>query len=210
MYRSSSFLVPSLKLLLSLLLATTLILQQISFSAAFSVASPKLTMTTAKRQNISNNSARNNFYNIHTTKASPSFSSSTKLTASISADDTTEPTKLYDDNKAEFTEGCTVKLTSEKRAYHVAVKSFGRFADDDDKTFIPLDLKNNKDTVQRVDRCLVLPPGLEGTVVRVYDVSDFDANLPIKAKFVAGEGGEYVLPVTFLMHFDTFELEVVQ
>lgn len=113
---------------------------------------------------------------------------------------------LSDENKDLVMVGCTVRLTSETRAFQVPRKGMGCFQDG---SFVPLDF--DKD-VPRKDMCLVLPKGMRATVTRVYDLDEFDASLPIVCKFEEGNGfgGEYVPPATFTMHFDKHELEVVE
>mmetsp|Transcript_8767 Transcript_8767/g.11036 ORF Transcript_8767/g.11036 Transcript_8767/m.11036 type:complete len:189 (+) Transcript_8767:188-754(+) len=118
--------------------------------------------------------------------------------------------KIVDKNGIEFTVGCTIQTSSEMRAYQVSRKGFGSFSESD-KSFVPVDVKN-MNSVPRFDRCFIMPEGLRAKVTKVYDLDEFDAILPIVAKFEAGESfqGEYSPPVTFLMHFDTFEIEVVE
>ena len=115
---------------------------------------------------------------------------------------------VSDGSGTDFTEGCTIQISTETKAYQVARKGFGSY-DEQSGSFVPLDF--NDDT-PRVDRCLVLPKGLRGTVMKVYDMNEFDASMPIVAKFTQGEnfGGKFEPPVTFLMHFDTHEVEVIE
>jgi len=117
-------------------------------------------------------------------------------------------TELADGNDVEFTQGCTVKIKKGMKAYQVPRKGAGSFADDN--SFVPLDW-DTEGGVPRIERCLVMPEGMRGVVSRVYDLDEFDASQPIVAKFVADDaaGGDYASPVTFFMHFDTHELEVV-
>lgn len=122
----------------------------------------------------------------------------------VAGSTSSEPSKLLDKNDNEFTVGCTVRLATECRAFHAPGKALGYFSPDD-KSFVPVDKKE----VPRSERCLILPPGLEGSVQRLYDIDDFDANLPVVVRFTEGEGGDYELPSSFSMHFDTHELEVV-
>ncbi len=116
--------------------------------------------------------------------------------------------KITDSNGVEFTEGCTIQICSEVKAYQVPKKGFGSF-DAESNKFIPLD---GVDDAARVDRCLVIPKGMRGKITKVYDMSEYDASLPLIAKFQDGEGfgGSFEPPMTFLMHFDTFEIEVVE
>jgi len=111
---------------------------------------------------------------------------------------------LVDGNGVEFTKGCTIETTKEMKAFQVPKKGFGSF---DGTTFVPLDAAG----ASRADSCLVMPTGLRGTVNRVYDIDEFDTIMPIVAKFVGGEnmGGEIEPPITFLMHFEESEVQVV-
>lgn len=120
------------------------------------------------------------------------------------------PTKLMDGNNVEFTQGCTVQTTRELKAYHVGKKGSGTY--DDGNSFVPLDWeKEGEDGIPRERRCLVMPKGFRGVVTRVYDVSEFDASLPVLVKFTAGDslGGMFEPPVTFSMHLEENEVEVV-
>ena len=125
----------------------------------------------------------------------------------------TDPLKIVDRNGVEFTEGCTIQISKETKAYQVAKKGYGSF-DEETKAFVPLDGANDQplSSIPRVQRCLVLPKGLRAEVRKVYDINEFDATAPVVAKFMNDRdlGGEYVSPVTFSMHFETNEVEVVE
>ncbi len=119
---------------------------------------------------------------------------------------------IVDKNNVEFIEGCIIQTCVEIRAYQVARKAYGSF-DGDDKSFVPLEGDvDDISSVPRKDCCLVLPEGIRGHVTRVYDIDEFDASSPILVKFQVDEGlgSEYIPPVTFLMHFQRNEVEVVQ
>ncbi len=122
-----------------------------------------------------------------------------------------EPANVVDNNGVQFEEGCIVQTCSEIRAYHVPRKGFGSF-DEESKAFVAL-VEGGKDftEISRFDKCLIIPKGLRGKVRRVYDMDNFDAVSPIVARFEADDAldGDYVPPVTFLMHFQTDEVEVV-
>lgn len=123
-----------------------------------------------------------------------------------------EPEKVIDQNGVEFTADCTIQTCSELKAYHVSKKGFGSF-DEESKSFVALegfdDVKLGD--IPRAHRCLTIPKGMRGTVKKVYDMSEFDATAPIIVRFEANDalGGDYVPPVTFLMHFEANEVEVV-
>ena len=114
--------------------------------------------------------------------------------------------KIVDKNSIAFVEGCTIQTTKSIKAFQVAASGRGSF---DGSTFVPLE---ETDDTPRNDKCLIMPVGFRGTVTRVYDVDEFDANHPIIAKFMKGDamGGEFEPPITFLMHFDENEVEVVE
>jgi len=118
-----------------------------------------------------------------------------------------QTTTLKDKNDVAFSIGCTIQLCSDIRAYQVPAKARGSFADD--KSFVKLE---NSKEAPRKDRCLVIPTGMRAKVSRLYDIDTCDATQPVLVKFEGGEsfGGDYVCPGTFMMHFDTYELEVVQ
>lgn len=123
-------------------------------------------------------------------------------------DNSSTPPKLMDVNNVEFTQGCTVQTTKEIKAFHVGKKGSGKY---NSNKFDPIDWEKEGDDVPREKRCLVMPKGFRGVVTRVYDVNEFDSSLPILVKFVAGDslGGEYEPPVTFSMHLEESEVEVV-
>lgn len=118
--------------------------------------------------------------------------------------------KVVDHKGTEFTPSCTIQTVSEIKAYQVARKGYGSY-DEETKSFNPVDIENIE-SVARVDRCLVLPKGSRATVTKVYNLDEYDATSPVVAKFLNkdGLGGDYVVPVTFLMHFETHEIEVVE
>jgi hypothetical protein len=111
---------------------------------------------------------------------------------------------LVDGNGKEFTKDCTVQTTKDMKAFQVPKKGYGSF---DGTTFVPLDAEG----AARKDSCLVMPKGLRGIVNRVYNTDEFDTIMPIVVKFVSGDsmGGEIEPPVTFLMHLEEGEVEVV-
>mmetsp|Transcript_14775 Transcript_14775/g.21105 ORF Transcript_14775/g.21105 Transcript_14775/m.21105 type:complete len:189 (+) Transcript_14775:110-676(+) len=114
--------------------------------------------------------------------------------------------RKLDKNGNEFLPGSSVKLVSSMNAFHVNPKSYGRF-DPITKTFIPVAAN-----AERKEKCLVIPEGMIGSITMVYNEHEFDANLPIKVKFSKKpeENGGYILPLSFLMHFETHEVEVVK
>jgi hypothetical protein len=118
--------------------------------------------------------------------------------------------KVVDNNNVEFTVGCTIQTCKQIKAYQVARKGYGSF-DEETKSFLPLEY-DNIDTVSRADRCLVLPQGIRASVSRVYDRNAYDAIMPVVAKFVAKQhlGGDYEPPITFFMHFEARDVEVVE
>jgi hypothetical protein len=120
------------------------------------------------------------------------------------------PSKLLDDKGTEFTVGCIIETTKEVKAFQIARKAYGRFSEEDG-SFIPLEYENLSE-VPRFEKCLVMPVGFRGTVTRVYDIDEFDATQPIIAKFFEGETceGDFAPPMTFMMHFDTPEINVVE
>jgi len=130
------------------------------------------------------------------------------LGMSDASDESTTPSKLMDMNNVEFTQGCTVQTTKEIKAFHVGKKGSGTY---NGNTFVPIDWDKEGDDVPREKKCLVMPKGFRGVVNRVYDVNDLDASLPVLVKFVAGDsmGGEFEPPVSFLMHLEESEVEVV-
>lgn len=130
------------------------------------------------------------------------LASVTLTRADATSDTQNEVAKLVDKNNNEFTEGCIVRVNSSTlKAYHVPSSGIGHF--DDEKNFV-----QNTDNPRGF---LALPEGLRGVVTRVYDINDLGTNYPIKVKFQKGLKGEegYTPPVTFSMHFETVEVDVV-
>lgn len=123
-----------------------------------------------------------------------------------------EPSKkMLDKNGVEFTPECIVQTCTEIRAFHVSKKGFGSF-DQESKSFVGFNVsEKNTGEIPRADRCLIIPEGMRGKVRRVYDMDEFDATAPIVARFEADDSldGEYAPPVTFMMHFQIDEVEVV-
>ncbi|KAL3826788.1 hypothetical protein ACHAXA_000614 [Cyclostephanos tholiformis] len=122
---------------------------------------------------------------------------------------TTSGAVQVDSNGVTFEVGCTVAISSSSSssiggipAYSVPKSCHGTF-DSSTGKFVPLD--ESSLTSSRVARCLLLPPGLRGRVVRVYDTNEWDRARPI----VGGGGGGYDVPRSFVMHFDADELVVV-
>ena len=117
-----------------------------------------------------------------------------------------QTTTLKDKNDAEFSIGCTIQLCSDIRAYQVPAKARGYFSSD--KKFVQLE---NSKEAPRKERCLVIPTGMRAKVTRIYDIDACDATQPVLVKFEEGEsfGGDFICPGTFMMHFDTYEVEVV-
>lgn len=144
------------------------------------------------------------------TRSNPTFKimKSSLCMSDMSDDSSGSSFKLMDVNNAEFTLGCTVQTTKEIKAYHVGKKGSGKY---NGNTFDPIDWEKEGDDVPREKRCLVMPKGFRGVVTRVYDVTELDASLPVLVKFVAGDslGGEFEPPVTFSMHLEDSEVEVV-
>ena len=118
---------------------------------------------------------------------------------------TKEVQKLYDSNENEFVEGAVVRVAAPIKAFHVGVKFRGSY-DEETKELVPV----SRD-VDREDRCLVLPVGMRGVVMRVYDIVELGPSHPIKVKFTPGENiDEGYDPPNFIMHFETYEVEVVK
>lgn len=104
-----------------------------------------------------------------------------------------------------FTVGAIVRVAAEDtKAYQVNPKAFGKF--DANKKFIPA-----KSGGERGTKNLLIPVGMRGVVTKVYDVNDVSANFPVQVKFTPGENVDegYDPPVTFIMHFEPEELELV-
>jgi hypothetical protein len=107
-----------------------------------------------------------------------------------------------DRNNQVFKVGDTVRIiVSNIRAHHISAKGFGTFSQS--MTFLPA-----PENATRKDKCLLLPMGLIGTLVTVYDAGDSDSSLPLQVKFTPGDSGAYDVPVAFTMHLDTSEVEV--
>eukprot|EP00560_Eucampia_antarctica_P001027 CAMPEP_0197841250 /NCGR_PEP_ID=MMETSP1437-20131217/46069_1 /TAXON_ID=49252 ORGANISM="Eucampia antarctica, Strain CCMP1452" /NCGR_SAMPLE_ID=MMETSP1437 /ASSEMBLY_ACC=CAM_ASM_001096 /LENGTH=170 /DNA_ID=CAMNT_0043450975 /DNA_START=388 /DNA_END=900 /DNA_ORIENTATION=- len=123
----------------------------------------------------------------------------------ISSDKDGEVATLLDRNDVEFEVGCIVRVNSSNyKAHHVSKKGFGYF--NEDKEFV-LSL----DVAERGKKCLSIPEGLRGAVTRVYDINTLGTNFPIRVKFIKGENDEegYASPLTFTMHFEKNEVDVV-
>ena len=130
-----------------------------------------------------------------------------KLSSSPFAD-ATEPIQQVDVNGKVFSPGNTVAVASDSvKAYQVPKAAFGSF-DPITREFSPQDKSN----ASRGTNCLMLPQGLRGEVLKVYDVNEWDRTHPILVKFEEGmdrgEGG-YDVPKTFMMHFDAHEIMVL-
>jgi hypothetical protein len=111
--------------------------------------------------------------------------------------------KVIDKNGREFIVGCIVRVcVDELKAYQVNAKAQGSY--NDQKIFVP-------DTSAAKKKSLLLPLGLRGCVVKVYDENVISANLPIVVQFTPGENTEegYDPPTAFRMHFTPQELECV-
>lgn len=111
--------------------------------------------------------------------------------------------KVIDKNGREFTVGCVVRVcVDDLKAYQVNSKAQGSF--NDQKVFVA-------DTSDSKKKSLLVPRGLRGSVVKVYDEDVISANLPIVVQFTPGENTEegYDPPAPFRMHFTPQELECV-
>jgi len=96
-----------------------------------------------------------------------------------------------------------VKIVSDNlKAFQVNRKSRGCF-DLDTKKFIPAQDVN-------VQKYLLLPVGLEGTITRIYDLDELGANFPVVVRFDVWKEGEegFKLPSKFVMHFAEDEVEL--
>jgi hypothetical protein len=111
--------------------------------------------------------------------------------------------KQLDQNGRELIPGCIVRLVKPMKAFHV--QKSGKILEN--KVFVP-----SPDNEPPGTRCLELPLGLRGLVSQVYDVNNHDASQPIVVKFspglYCGEEG-FDTPVSFTMHFESSEVEVV-
>lgn len=113
------------------------------------------------------------------------------------------------DDDVKLTVDCTVQTTVELKAHQVGKKGIGSFGND--KSFQPIDW-DKEGGVSRSEKCLVMPKGLRGVVVSMFDTSSKSSiSHPVRVKFLGGDGlgGEYTPPVTFQMHFKTSEVELV-
>lgn len=120
------------------------------------------------------------------------------LTSSSSGD------KVVDKNGEEFTVGSIVRVSVDGlKAFQINNKGQGWF--DENKKFVPDVSESSK------KKFLLLPIGLRGSVMKVYDENVVSANLPIQVKFNNGANTEegYDTPASFLMHFMPNELECV-
>ena len=109
-----------------------------------------------------------------------------------------------DINDKEITVGSVVRVVVDGlKAYQINPKGFGSFQD---KQFVPLAPGGERGT-----KNLQIPVGLAGKVMKVYNVEDISAHTPIQVKFEPGQySDEYEAPLAFLMHFHTYELEIVE
>ena len=111
--------------------------------------------------------------------------------------------RVIDKNGREFTVGCIVRVcVNELKAYQVNSKAQGSY--NDQKVFVP-------DTSDSKKKALLVPSGLRGCVVKVYDEDVISANLPIVVQFTPGENTEegFDPPASFRMHFTPQELECI-
>jgi hypothetical protein len=92
------------------------------------------------------------------------------------------------------------------RAHHVAKSSYGSF-DSATKHFLPQDEAN----VTRKTSCLLLPEGLQGEVITVFDTNSCDRAHPILVKFGSDEDRNdgYNLDSAFTMYLGPNEIMVV-
>mmetsp|Transcript_23002 Transcript_23002/g.35476 ORF Transcript_23002/g.35476 Transcript_23002/m.35476 type:complete len:189 (+) Transcript_23002:136-702(+) len=151
--------------------------------------------------------SKRNIFSTTATKTTDSLHISKRFSVALSSatEATVEAPKLYDPNGKEFVEGSVVRVIKSLKAYHVPPKLFGGF-DEVTKVFIP-----GPEVGNRGSKCLVVPVGMRGRVIRVYDVEDLGPAHPVVVIFEPGENADegYETPLQFKMHFDTFELEVV-
>lgn len=119
-----------------------------------------------------------------------------------------EPILQFDRNGKQFVKGAIVRVVQTTRAYQVNQNSHGTF-NKETKLFEPA--MESPDTPNCVG-FLELPPGFRGQVMRVYDIEDHDATHPVVVKFTKGKNTEegYEPPCTFLMHFESHEVECVE
>ncbi|EED89275.1 predicted protein [Thalassiosira pseudonana CCMP1335] len=200
--------------LISIALSLSSILLSSHSTLGFSVSS--LTAKQRRSSITTVNNPSNPLSHRTTSTRAPSSSSSQSSSSSLSADTNntpfaTEPVQQIDANNKVFTPGATVAIAStphKLKAYQVPKAAFGTFSSSSGQ-FLPQD----EGGITRDTSCLVLPEGLRGVVMRVYDVNEWDRTHPILIKFVAGldregEGG-FDVPKTFMMHFDADEIVVV-
>mmetsp|Transcript_13741 Transcript_13741/g.19814 ORF Transcript_13741/g.19814 Transcript_13741/m.19814 type:complete len:179 (-) Transcript_13741:1059-1595(-) len=114
---------------------------------------------------------------------------------------------VQDAGGKEVSVGAVVRVAVEGlKAYHVNKKAWGSF-DAETKELVP-----NPADGPRITKCLTLPVGMCGEVVQVYDVDKVSANCPILVRFAPGVhvGDGIDPPLRFNMHFDSFEVEIVE
>lgn len=137
----------------------------------------------------------------------------TSISGSFFVDGTSKQEKTTDiepvlDKKGKtVTVGAVVRIAVEGlEAYQILPKAKGIF--NEKKEFVP----DTSDSRPIGRRCLVLPVGLRGTVVKVFDIDDVSANFPVQVKFQPDTDTEegYNTPVPFLMHFQSDEIELVE
>jgi len=118
------------------------------------------------------------------------------------------------------------------KAYSVPKSCYGSFHPTSHKFIPAVDHNNNNNNnaiIKRSDSCLVLPIGLRGRVMQVYDAESLDRARPYVVKFEEGldreediggrndggvdgeeeKGGGFNLPKGFTMHFSAEEIELV-
>jgi hypothetical protein len=108
-------------------------------------------------------------------------------------------------NGEELTVGCVVQISvPDLRAFQVPSKGYGHF---EDGTFVPLVIESS---TPRASKSLVLPVGMRGIVTKVYDPDGtLSVNLPVQVKFVPDAYPGANPPISFLMHFETNEIEKI-
>lgn len=120
---------------------------------------------------------------------------------------TDEPVVLVDRHGNEFQVGGVVRVCAENiRQFQIPPTGAGQY--NESKKFVPesstSDPNNNKSS-------LILPVGLRGTIVKLYQKANLSANYPIQVAFAPGKQVEegYDPPVKFSMHFAASELECI-
>jgi hypothetical protein len=111
--------------------------------------------------------------------------------------------RVIDKSGREFTVGSIVRVCVDGlKAYQVNGKAQGSY--NDEKVFV-------SDTSETKKKCLLVPAGLRGQVIKVYDEDVISSNLPIVVQFTPGENTEdgYDVPTTFRMHFTPQELDCI-